>query len=286
MKDKTCIRLKHVLREHGISEKEALLHFPARWTTFLETLHARRKAALAEKRLVEEWLSGRGIDPRGLWDLGIMLGDEVKASKTSVRERLKIVKKSGRISWRKLAAAIGMPATTLHNYVTGKLSSLSPPYRDRAKEYVRGKVNGRKVKAGKRRNGFTVLEERSNAMRRTPVLLTDDALAHFGFTKDPFNNEIASEADVFMTPQIKHALDIIDQAARRVKGMLAFYGRSGCGKTVLAMKLCQDHKRIITYDTLGEYTNGVIIEDLQALKEFWGKIYRGNFSIIYKPVDP
>lgn len=64
------------------------------------------------------------------------------------------------------------------------------------------------------------------------------------------------------------------------------FGKRGSGKSYLAQKLCQVDKRIIIYDTIGEYTNGVIIEDLQALKEFWGKIYRGNFRIIYQPVDP
>ena len=64
------------------------------------------------------------------------------------------------------------------------------------------------------------------------------------------------------------------------------FGKRGCGKTVLARRLCRDNPRVLIYDTLGEYTNGVIIEDLQALKEFWGKVYRGNFRIIYQPVDP
>ncbi|MBA7523274.1 hypothetical protein ES705_15398 [subsurface metagenome] len=70
------------------------------------------------------------------------------------------------------------------------------------------------------------------------------------------------------------------------KKIRLIFGKRGCGKSELARILCQDHKRLIIYDTLGEYTAGVIIEDLQALKEFWGLIYRGNFRIIYQPVDP
>lgn len=66
------------------------------------------------------------------------------------------------------------------------------------------------------------------------------------------------------------------------------FGKRGSGKTLLAEKMIQDHKRLLVYDTIGEYTNGVIIEDLPALKEFWGKVYfrPGMFRIIYQPVDP
>lgn len=64
------------------------------------------------------------------------------------------------------------------------------------------------------------------------------------------------------------------------------FGKRGSGKTLLAEKIVRDRKRLFIYDTIGEYTNGVIIEDLPALKEFWSKVYRGNFKIIYQPVDP
>lgn len=64
------------------------------------------------------------------------------------------------------------------------------------------------------------------------------------------------------------------------------FGKRGSGKTLLAENMVRDSKRLIIYDTIGEYTNGVVIEDLPALKEFWVKVYRGNFRIIYQPVDP
>ena len=64
------------------------------------------------------------------------------------------------------------------------------------------------------------------------------------------------------------------------------FGKRGSGKTLLAQRRCQDRKRLLIYDSIGEYTNGVVIEDLQALKEFWVKVYRGNFKIIYQPIDP
>lgn len=64
------------------------------------------------------------------------------------------------------------------------------------------------------------------------------------------------------------------------------FGKRGSGKTLLARNMIRDRRRLLIYDTIGEYTDGVIIEDLPALKEFWGKVYRGNFRIIYQPVDP
>ena len=64
------------------------------------------------------------------------------------------------------------------------------------------------------------------------------------------------------------------------------FGKRGSGKSLLAQARTRSKKRLLVYDTIGEYTNGVVIEDLQALKEFWGKVYRGNFKIIYQPVDP
>jgi len=70
------------------------------------------------------------------------------------------------------------------------------------------------------------------------------------------------------------------------KIIILIFGKRGSGKSVLAEKLCRDLRRLLIYDTLGEYTEGVIIRDLPALKDFWTKVYCGNFRIIYQPVDP
>jgi len=70
------------------------------------------------------------------------------------------------------------------------------------------------------------------------------------------------------------------------KIIILIFGKRGSGKSVLAEKLCRNRERLLIYDTLGEYTEGVIIRDLQELEDFWGKVYRGNFRIIYQPVDP
>lgn len=41
------------------------------------------------------------------------------------------------------------------------------------------------------------------------------------------------------------------------------------------------------FDTLGhDYGDGVIFYDLAELKRFWAKVYRQNFRLIYRPLDP
>jgi hypothetical protein len=64
------------------------------------------------------------------------------------------------------------------------------------------------------------------------------------------------------------------------------FGKRGSGKSYLAKKLLQQHSRYIVYDTIGEYTEGVIVQDVEELKALWGKVYRRPFRIIYQPLDP
>jgi len=64
------------------------------------------------------------------------------------------------------------------------------------------------------------------------------------------------------------------------------FGKRGSGKSYLAKKEVQVCKRLLIYDTLGEYTEGVVVESLIELKTFWTKVYAGNFRLIYRPLDP
>lgn len=70
------------------------------------------------------------------------------------------------------------------------------------------------------------------------------------------------------------------------KIIIIVLGKRGSGKSLLVMKACQDKKRLLIYDTIGEYRDGVIIPDLNELRDYWFKVYRGDFRIIYQPVDP
>lgn len=70
------------------------------------------------------------------------------------------------------------------------------------------------------------------------------------------------------------------------KIIILIFGKRGSGKSFLARKVVRDRKRLLIYDTMGDYSEGVIVADLTELKEFWGKVYQGNFRVIYQPVDP
>jgi len=64
-------------------------------------------------------------------------------------------------------------------------------------------------------------------------------------------------------------------------------GKTGSGKTCKAVKIIEDHRRVIMFDTQGkDYTDGVMFYDMAELKRFWLKVYRGNFRLIYRPLDP
>lgn len=63
-------------------------------------------------------------------------------------------------------------------------------------------------------------------------------------------------------------------------------GQRGSGKSYLAKDLIKDVKRLIIYDTLGEYNTGISIENLDEFKQFFLKVYQGNFKICYQPVNP
>ncbi len=64
-------------------------------------------------------------------------------------------------------------------------------------------------------------------------------------------------------------------------------GKTGSGKTCKVVKIIQDHERVIMFDTQGkDYMDGVMFYDLSELRRFWLNIYRGNFRLIYRPLDP
>lgn len=64
-------------------------------------------------------------------------------------------------------------------------------------------------------------------------------------------------------------------------------GKRGSGKTYLAKKVLSRYRRYLVFDTLGEYKDeGVVVQSLVELSEFWQKVYRGPFRIIYQPLDP
>src|SRR4030042_4338734 len=72
------------------------------------------------------------------------------------------------------------------------------------------------------------------------------------------------------------------------KKITLIFGKRGTGKSYPATKLIENEKRLLIFDTLGEYNNGVVFdaEYAERFREFWKRTYRGNFRLIYRPLNP
>lgn len=70
------------------------------------------------------------------------------------------------------------------------------------------------------------------------------------------------------------------------KKIILIMGIRGTGKSTKVKEILSERKRVFIYDTLGEYTSGVIIQDLATLSDVWLKVYDKNFKIIYQPINP
>jgi len=70
---------------------------------------------------------------------------------------------------------------------------------------------------------------------------------------------------------------------RKVK---LIFGKRGSGKSFLNQKLVEKTPRLLIFDTLGEYSQGVVCNSVKELADFWERHYSGNFRIIYRPLKP
>ncbi len=64
------------------------------------------------------------------------------------------------------------------------------------------------------------------------------------------------------------------------------FGKRGGGKSYLAAVLTKQIRRVLVYDTLGEYRDGFVFQDLGDLSRFWKRNIRGAFRLIYQPTNP
>jgi len=63
------------------------------------------------------------------------------------------------------------------------------------------------------------------------------------------------------------------------------FGIRGTGKSYFVKHhLLPQYDRRIIYDTQSEYTDGIIFEDFEGLKDFWAKQYDKPFKIIFRPI--
>lgn len=50
--------------------------------------------------------------------------------------------------------------------------------------------------------------------------------------------------------------------------------------------LSKECKRLLIYDTMGEYDQGLIFENVKDLIDFWGAHIHDDFRLIYQPLQP
>ena len=75
-------------------------------------------------------------------------------------------------------------------------------------------------------------ESEDKEMLLRKATLTQAAKQHFGLRRDPFNDEIQSADDVYMTPDVRYVREAMFQTACH-GGFVAVVGESGAGKSTL-----------------------------------------------------
>ena len=70
------------------------------------------------------------------------------------------------------------------------------------------------------------------------------------------------------------------------KKIILIFGKRGSGKSYLAKKMIQAESRLIIFDTLSEYKNGVVFEDYEKFLEAWKVVYTRPHKLIYRPLRP
>lgn len=72
------------------------------------------------------------------------------------------------------------------------------------------------------------------------------------------------------------------------KKIILIFGKRGSGKSYLAKKLIENEPRLMIFDTMSEYENGIVFgtEDYEPCLDFWRSVYRKKFRLIYRPLKP
>lgn len=91
-------------------------------------------------------------------------------------------------------------------------------------------------------------ESEDKEMLLRKATLTQAARRHFGLPRDPFNDEINSADDVFLTPDVRYVREAMFQTACH-GGFVAVVGESGAGKSTLREdlqdRINRDGKQIV-----------------------------------------
>ena len=125
--------------------------------------------------------------------------------------------------------------------------------REKLKQYF--ETNGADIPAGLRNEPEAAPahpnESEDKEMLLRKATLTQAAKQHFGIFKDPFNDEIQSADDVYMTPDVRYVREAMFQTACH-GGFVAVVGESGAGKSTLREdltdRILRDGKQIVVIE--------------------------------------
>lgn len=69
------------------------------------------------------------------------------------------------------------------------------------------------------------------------------------------------------------------------KKITVVIGKTGCGKSYLVNKLNKEKQHLLVFDTMSEYTEGVVFEKRPEFLQFWQQFYQHPYRLIYRPLD-
>jgi len=72
------------------------------------------------------------------------------------------------------------------------------------------------------------------------------------------------------------------------KKIILVIGKRGSGKSYLVKKMIRTDTRLVVFDLMSEYVEGVTFgpENPRELAWFWRKFYKRDFRIVYRPIRP
>jgi len=72
------------------------------------------------------------------------------------------------------------------------------------------------------------------------------------------------------------------------KKIILIIGKRGSGKSYLAQRMIVKDRRLLIYDIMSEYTDGVVFgtETQSEFRRFWFTTYKKDFRLIYRPIQP
>lgn len=72
------------------------------------------------------------------------------------------------------------------------------------------------------------------------------------------------------------------------KKVILVIGKRGSGKSYLTKKMIAEHRRLLVYDIMSEYTGGIVFETEtnDKFSQFWGHVYKKDFKLIFRPIQP